>query len=65
MTNTSEKTARTSRLTGDVPKPRQCLRCEVTFDSEWFGERICSNCKKSNAWRNGTAYRPALSSNKR
>ncbi len=37
----------------DVPKVRQCLRCQATFDSEWAGERICSRCKSTAAWRMG------------
>ena len=65
MTDVPEKIVRTHRSAGDVRKPRRCLRCEATFDSEWFGERICSNCKKSNAWRTGTAYKPGPSGKKR
>ncbi|MBT4353658.1 MAG: hypothetical protein HOD13_03760 [Rhodospirillaceae bacterium] len=38
----------------DVAKVRQCLRCETTFHSQWAGERICSRCKSSNTWRNGS-----------
>ena len=30
----------------DAPKIRQCLRCRVSFQSVWAGERICSHCKK-------------------
>ena len=37
----------------DVPKVRQCLRCTAAFPSEWFGERICSRCKSTAAWRKG------------
>ena len=33
-------------------KKRDCLMCRETFVSTWFGERICSRCKKSAAWRN-------------
>ena len=35
----------------DAPKVRQCLRCQATFESEWAGERICSRCKGTAAWR--------------
>lgn len=35
----------------DAPKIRQCLRCRSDFESAWAGERICSRCKSSNAWR--------------
>ena len=38
-------------------KLRRCLRCGVAFDSEWAGERICSHCKGTAAWRNGTPPR--------
>lgn len=38
---------------GTEPKLRQCLRCQETFRSEWAGERICSRCKQSAAWRMG------------
>jgi len=41
----------------NTPKVRQCLRCEATFSSNWSGERICSRCKGSNAWRNGAPLR--------
>lgn len=34
-------------------KLRHCLRCGATFPSEWAGERICSPCKKTVAWRVG------------
>jgi hypothetical protein len=50
---------------GDVPRVRQCLRCNTTFPSEWSGERVCSRCKRSNAWRSGTPLTSRPSSNKR
>ena len=40
-----------------VPKLRRCLRCQVSFNSEWAGERICTRCKNSNAWRSGIPAR--------
>ena len=49
----------------DIPKVRQCLRCNDTFQSTWSGERICSHCKRSTAWRNSTPLRPHPSGNKR
>ena len=33
-------------------KERDCLMCREPFISTWSGERICSKCKKSAAWRN-------------
>jgi hypothetical protein len=36
-----------------VRKHRQCLRCRARFYSEWAGERICSHCKSTVAWRTG------------
>jgi uncharacterized paraquat-inducible protein A len=46
------------------PKFRQCLRCQATFHSEWIGERICSRCKGTTTWRNGTSLRTFASSNR-
>jgi len=37
----------------DTAKIRQCLKCRNDFPSEWAGERVCSRCKSSNAWRYG------------
>ena len=39
------------RAVGDVPKPRICLRCNTSFWSEGFGQRICARCKGTTAWR--------------
>ena len=36
------------------PKARECLRCNAEFSSAWAGERICSRCKTSSAWRQGS-----------
>ncbi|WP_143516914.1 hypothetical protein [Pseudooceanicola antarcticus] len=49
----------TKRATGDVPQQRQCLRCEASFWSEGFGERICRRCKGSNSWRNAVPAGPS------
>ena len=49
----------------DVPKTRRCLRCEATFQSQWAGERICSRCKSSNTWRNGSPLGSGASSSDR
>jgi hypothetical protein len=35
------------------PKRRACLRCQTPFESGWAGERICTKCKHSSAWRGG------------
>lgn len=35
------------------PKRRNCLMCRQPFDSSWPGERVCSSCKASSAWRDG------------
>ncbi len=37
----------------DAAKVRACLRCRTTFHSEWAGERVCSRCKGTTAWRSG------------
>ena len=44
------------RQTHDQPKDRPCLKCKVTFRSEWSGERICSRCKGSSMWRTGVQH---------
>lgn len=41
----------TIKATADVAAARACLRCGSTFWSEGFGERICSRCKGTVAWR--------------
>jgi phage FluMu protein Com len=41
----------------DIPKVRQCLKCDAKFSSQWSGERICPRCKSTNAWRNGAPMR--------
>jgi hypothetical protein len=41
----------TIKATADVAALRACLRCWSTFWSEGFGERICSRCKGTVAWR--------------
>jgi hypothetical protein len=49
------------RALGDVPQERSCLRCDVVFFSEGFGERICRRCKGLNAWRNAVPVSPGAS----
>lgn len=41
----------TVKATADIAAERLCLRCTTTFWSEGFGERICSRCKGTVAWR--------------
>ena len=42
------------RLNKDVEiKQRLCLMCEQPFESTWSGNRICSKCKSSTAYRLG------------
>jgi hypothetical protein len=36
---------------GAARKQRRCLKCQVQFNSEWPGERICERCKRLQAWR--------------
>ena len=40
-------------LAPTIKTRRRCLRCAETFDSTWFGERICPTCKHSSTWRAG------------
>lgn len=35
----------------EVAKSRCCLKCRAAFTSAWSGERVCSACKGSSAWR--------------
>lgn len=42
----------------DAAKMRACLRCSAEFMSQWAGERICPNCKRSGTWRSGMPFRP-------
>jgi hypothetical protein len=34
-------------------KMRACLICKQQFLSAWAGERVCSKCKSTSAWRGG------------
>ncbi len=43
------------RATADIAAERFCLRCRSTFWSEGFGERICSRCKGTAAWRSAVS----------
>jgi len=63
MSDSSSKDAPTDRPAPDVPKTRQCLRCRTGFVSKWAGERICSRCKGTNAWRSGSPHIPYISGN--
>lgn len=40
-----------NRASEDIPKTRPCLCCSASFWSDGFGQRICSRCKGSPAWR--------------
>lgn len=39
----------------EASKVRRCLSCTETFSSEWAGDRICKDCKRSSEWRRGLA----------
>lgn len=43
---------RTAPSNRDVPANRRCLRCNATFWSDGFGERVCPRCKSTVSWRN-------------
>ncbi len=54
----ASNTAAETNTDSDTPqtvKIRKCLRCQTGFESSWSGERVCPNCKRSNAWRQGIA----------
>lgn len=36
-------------------KRRACLKCNDTFESAWFGERVCRRCKGSSTWQSGAS----------
>jgi len=36
-----------------VKKVRKCLMCRGDFNSSHMGERVCSSCKETSAWRSG------------
>jgi predicted RNA-binding Zn-ribbon protein involved in translation (DUF1610 family) len=36
-------------------KVRDCLSCQLPFNSAWAGERICPKCKHKSIWRSGSA----------
>lgn len=38
-------------------KRRRCLRCQTPFDSAWAGERVCTPCKGTQAWKSGESLR--------
>ena len=42
-----------NRNSWDTAKTRDCLLCNMPFDSAWSGERICKRCKGSTVWRSG------------
>ena len=43
------------KATADIAAERVCLRCRSSFWSEGFGERICSRCKGTAAWRSAVS----------
>lgn len=63
MSGSPAKDAPTDLPAPDVAKMRQCLRCRTGFVSNWAGERICSRCKSTNAWRNGSPHRSSITGN--
>jgi hypothetical protein len=38
------------------PEMRPCLKCRHDFKSTWIGNRICPECKESNAGYVGVVY---------
>jgi len=65
MINSPATNARGDRPPKDVPKTRRCLRCIAVFHSDWAGERICTQCKNTAAWRNGAPARSFPPNNRR
>jgi len=44
-----------TRAAADVAAERVCLKCRASFWSEGFGQRICSRCKGTMAWRSSVS----------
>jgi hypothetical protein len=65
MTDSPATDAPSDQPRWDGPKVRQCLRCQATFPSKWCGERICSHCKRSSAWRSGVPLRSCPTNGRR
>ena len=65
MTDSPARDAPGDQAPWDDSKIRQCLRCNAAFPSKWSGERICSRCKSSNAWRTGAPLGAFPSGNRR
>ncbi len=42
----------------DSVKERKCLRCREPFQSHWSGERVCTRCKGTTAWKSGEPLKP-------
>lgn len=53
MTSFQARPIPTNDVEVDTSSVRDCLRCRVEFESAWIGERICSRCKSTAAWRLG------------
>lgn len=58
MTDALPSVPPTVQTASDKPKRRKCLRCQSNFQSGWVGERICSRCKNTSAWRAGAPVTP-------
>lgn len=54
-TKTADYDFGTAKARTDVAATRVCLKCRTTFWSEGFGERICTKCKGTVAWRSAVS----------
>ena len=57
LSNKTTHIVRPEPALNDLPRERRCLRCLSLFQSEGFGERICRQCKGTNAWQNSIPIR--------
>ena len=57
MTESSLKNFEPDSLHVYEPKSRLCLMCRKPFTSSWPGERVCSTCKTTGMWREGSTLR--------
>ncbi|WP_158969354.1 hypothetical protein [Chachezhania sediminis] len=51
MTRENETFPERDKAKKDIPAQRTCLRCQSSFASDGFGQRICARCKGSSVWR--------------
>ncbi|MDE0991625.1 MAG: hypothetical protein OSA23_00360 [Rhodospirillales bacterium] len=56
MSFSKSSTSKPEPETAPVIKKRKCLMCTKDFTSQHLGERVCTNCKSTSAWRESGYY---------